>query len=410
MPSVAIVGTEGSGKTVLITALAKMYGRASGDQLFLNPMNRKTASYVEQAWQSLSNFEWPPSTRPGDVVELHWRMFLDEELQCDLKLCDSAGQDLRLLFADDFDVVSAGLPQSLRELAEYVRSADVVVFLVNLRDFAGEGDPDRRLGNEWTLRGAMDYLANSQCPRRWCLTFTQEDQYRQYLETHKTWQAVAETYLPHVYGSYVHNGNGPVFAISAVGSTRIVNDERGRPRRVPDRDSGVRCRGFKPLVQWLVVSLNQAINESGTPLLPHTPQENAGNSQVPIAMAPIPTTDDDAAWHAKWWESIASIAILAFFIGLILLGYRFFNPLFPYDYKVTQVWGPIWGDYAKVEGNVKNNTSKSSVTVTVTFKEKGKDKTGSQFLYARPGERARFAIDVNVDDLKSAKGPWFDFK
>ena len=52
-PSIAIIGTEGSGKTVLATALARHLGRADTRGVFLNPLGVGTMRYVERVWQTL---------------------------------------------------------------------------------------------------------------------------------------------------------------------------------------------------------------------------------------------------------------------------------------------------------------------------------------------------------------------
>ena len=58
MPTIAIVGTAESGKTVLITTLEKQLACASNDSLFLNSTSNDTIRYVERNWRSLCAGQW----------------------------------------------------------------------------------------------------------------------------------------------------------------------------------------------------------------------------------------------------------------------------------------------------------------------------------------------------------------
>ncbi|WP_425619168.1 hypothetical protein NA78x_002903 [Anatilimnocola sp. NA78] len=249
MTGIVFVGTEGCGKTVLLTVLSKLYGPTAENLMRLHPQNRPTAEYVESAWQILKQSEWPPSTPPGQWHNLEWQYEFEYGHTGPLRLIDSAGQDLRLLFSEEQIANVAHLPSRLRLLAETIRTADAVAFLVNLRDFLGEQDPLQRLKNEWLLRGAMDYRAD-QCPEGpMCLVFTQADLYREELKQSSDLQQVARRHLPHVAGKYLQDGSIPIFRVSAVGETVTKPDEHGRPRRVPD--GTLRCKGFTALVKWM---------------------------------------------------------------------------------------------------------------------------------------------------------------
>ncbi|WP_254508133.1 hypothetical protein [Anatilimnocola floriformis] len=250
MTGIAFVGTEGCGKTVLLTVLCKLYGPNSEHLMRLHPQNITTAEYVERAWQTLKQSEWPPSTPPGNWQQLEWFFEIEYGETGTLRLVDSAGQDLRLLFAEE-QVSDENLPTRLQALAEIVRTADAVAFLVNLRDFIGEQDAVKRLKNEWLLRGAMDYR-HATCPARpMCIVFTQADLYRDELRQEASLQLVAQKYLPHVAGRYLQDDAVPIFRISAVGATITKPDELGRPRRVPDGQ--LRCKGFSEFVNWMAV-------------------------------------------------------------------------------------------------------------------------------------------------------------
>ncbi|MDR2438506.1 MAG: hypothetical protein LBE12_03910, partial [Planctomycetaceae bacterium] len=57
IPQVAIVGTEGSGKTVLASVWAKRMTQRQ-DEIFLDPKGFNTGMYVERVWATLNRGEW----------------------------------------------------------------------------------------------------------------------------------------------------------------------------------------------------------------------------------------------------------------------------------------------------------------------------------------------------------------
>lgn len=248
-PAIAIIGTEGSGKTVLITTLAKQSTTIESRGVFLNPQGVQTLKYVERAWQTLQQGDWPPATPPGQLSELRWKLEIDGEVESEVRLVDAAGEDLRALFAEDRVADASSLPETLQKLNEYCRRADIVIFLINLRDFTGQGNPHRRTENEAAIKAAMDDLSASGRARRFCLVFTQWDLYRELALRRGGRRSLAKEAIPNVYGAYIKNRRIPVFAVSAVNKTTVIVDESGVPRRVPERGFG--SDGCDELLDWL---------------------------------------------------------------------------------------------------------------------------------------------------------------
>lgn len=249
MCSIAIVGTEGSGKTVLLTVLAKACAKKRDAQsYFMDPQDAKTAKYVEHAWGTIKNGEWPPSTSPGELFNLRWKLHVNSQA-CDIRLLDIAGQDLRRLFADDqIDRVDS-LHEQLRKLAEYLQSAEIVLFLINLKDFEGEADSLKKLENQWAIKYAMDWLAKQPDRREFALVFTQADLYREYGNRPGGWSSVAEQYLNFIYGAHLQGGNVPIFPVSAIPNTKVVVGVNSVPRRVPELP--FRPQGLGGLLKWI---------------------------------------------------------------------------------------------------------------------------------------------------------------
>lgn len=307
MASIVFVGTEGCGKTVLITALSKLYGPTSEKGLSLTPLTYETAEYIERALQALKKSEWPPSTPPGKRSRLEWQCRFANGSTTKLRLVDSPGQDLRQVFANIAQKAQEDLPEALQELADLVQSADVVVFLVNLRDFSGEGDPLKRLNNEWLLRGAMDHRTRHRPSAPMCLVFTQADLYADELRNADIRKLAAE-YLPNVAGIYFVDERVPIFVVSAVGKTIIATDEAGRPRRVPD--GKLHCKGFSAWIDWLIEVVT---NQSGPNRIFETPA--ATPATLPQAVAEQPFEN-----CGTWAAVIGAIVTLLFLFACCGLG------------------------------------------------------------------------------------------
>lgn len=250
MKRIALIGLEGSGKTVLLTALAKLYGKAVPNRPVLVPRTKKTVQHIEKAASALARSEWPPSTRPGDFIELNWNFRFPSGANFDLRIFDSAGQDLRILFADEQIQQFQQLPEPLKDVVRYVRLADIAIILVNLENHIGEGDLQRCLDNQWAIQTAIETLTSRKgAPCEMALVLTQIDRYGSYEKQYGSWAKVARQFLPIVNATHLQSQAIPIFAVSAVGSTKTVIDSDGTPRRVPG--ATLQCRGFSALIAWL---------------------------------------------------------------------------------------------------------------------------------------------------------------
>ena len=248
MPTVAIIGTEGSGKTVFITTLAKRLSVENKLGAFMNPQDRRTVQYIEKVWTILNNSEWPASTSPGELFELEWTLEWRDGLRVDIRLVDCAGQDLRALFADEQAANPEGMPEQLRQLADYSRAANIVLLMVNLKDFIGESNDERRTSNEWALKYALDLLGSNGAGAHIALVFTQIDQYQEVLRECSDWKNAAKKYLPYVYGAHLRDDRVATMAVASVVDTQVILDN-GSPRRVPTPK--FRSTGMGTMVKWI---------------------------------------------------------------------------------------------------------------------------------------------------------------
>lgn len=249
MRHIAIVGTEGSGKTVFVTVLAKFFSRAGEREIFFNPLG-KTIRFVENAWNRLQAGQWPEQTTSGEMFNYEWECQFGQGESFQLKLVDCAGQDLRRIFSDD-------VPEQLRPLADYVHSAQVVIFLLNLGDFVGVRDLNQVTENIYVLKNAMDTLKAA--GKEAALVLTQTDLYDHLLQQHGSWLEVVRTTNPLglLWGAHLRHGSVPLFAISAVADTTKADQPDGRLRRVPAES--FKCQGMEAFGVWLVQAAKRAV-------------------------------------------------------------------------------------------------------------------------------------------------------
>ncbi len=405
-PTIAIIGTEGSGKTVLTAVLARRFGhldlnRLDAQLVFLNPQNVATMRYVERVWQVLQGGDWPPSTPPGELFELRWKFEVrGEDMECQVRLIDAAGQDLRLLFGEEKIHRMEDLPESLRELAAYCRSADIVLFLVNLKDFEGEGDALRRTDNEAAIKIAMDYLSQVDRRRRFCVVFTQADLYRERARLREGWLALASEIIPYITGAYLQSiripmgDRVPVFPVSAVNRTRIAVDDQGVPRRVPDPPFG--SDGLEVVVEWMTTQVREIHRLQNPPPIPSVPPKPEGLFE---------RADE---WLGQGWRQIAKVApfVAKIAVGALVLamirscsgGWAPSEPTGPVPVVTEARWQKnpgLFDDTVTSFGTVRNNGKAGKITVTSWVIENGSQADRrSQSFFLKAGESTRFQIEL----------------
>ena len=264
--NVAFIGTEGSGKSVLMVTLAAAYS-VPGEVFYLRSRTKATEEYTRRGIALLQGAatspQWLPSNDPGTCKELEWEMQVGGTTRCVIHVVDGAGQDFRALFGEEQALDNATLNETQRKLLAFVRSAAVVVLAVNLEDFLVDVEPntDRRLTSEWALRFPLDqYLAAS--PRtQAALLFTGSKRYEAYLKTHGTWGDVAKKYLPSVIHSSLSSGQLTVLAVSAI--NEVQPDPNGEAHPVPAL--GFTSDGLQELLQW--ISNAVSIHDTPNPLM-----------------------------------------------------------------------------------------------------------------------------------------------
>ena len=115
MKKVAIVGVEGSGKTVMLAGLGELYSHPDADGYFLAPKNYATASYVAEKIAKMRRGEWPVATAEDVLQGLDWTLkrWWGERQRpedvCEVSCLDFAGEVYRLAFG----IRQGSVPRSL---------------------------------------------------------------------------------------------------------------------------------------------------------------------------------------------------------------------------------------------------------------------------------------------------------
>ncbi|MDO4425081.1 MAG: hypothetical protein Q4D17_04890, partial [Planctomycetia bacterium] len=236
-------------KTVLMTALARKLAQTSSRGYFLDPIGNRTIKYIEKNWAILQSGDWPASTPPGEMFKLKWNFHVQNgKSACEtasLQMIDAAGQDMRQLFSDES--VLEQLPEHFRPLVQYMQNASILLVVLNIKDYIGEGDTTRKIENQAALKYALDVLQKSN--RRAALIFTQMDQYSEFIDSRGGLENFCREELPYIYNAYVSSQKNPLIGVAAVNRTEVREMSDGTFQRVPA--PGFDSDGLEQIGDWL---------------------------------------------------------------------------------------------------------------------------------------------------------------
>ena len=264
MKKVAIVGVEGSGKTVMLAGLGEFYSYPDEKGYFLAPKNFGTASYVMDVVARMRKGEWPSATAEDVMRGLDWTIKRNRgegqkpKVVGELSCLDFAGEVYRAAFikSDAKKEVDSDLSKQIKELRTYIWMADAILVLINLRDVIANGFRDRRVQEAMWITNAIlnDVLGNDATsgPRA-AIVLSQADSYADTIRACGGEKEVLRHYLPHVYNNYSWLD---VFSVSSV--DRTVPDNDGN--QVPAKDFTM--TGLKPIMDWVLKDGLQGDDES----------------------------------------------------------------------------------------------------------------------------------------------------
>ncbi len=262
MKKVAIVGVEGSGKTVMLAGLGELYARPDENGFFLEPKNRETASYVSSKIARMRRGIWPLAT-PEDVMQgLDWvlRRQTDPDRRpedfCWVSFLDFPGEVYRAAFGEKEGSPRREIAASVESLKSYVKRADVLMVLINLRDVITNSLSDGRVQESmWITKSILDTVIGEggrKASTRAVIVLSQADSYAETIRSCGGPKGVLDKYLPSVASCY---GFLDVIAVSAVSKT--VLDAQGNV--VPSAD--FQLDGLKALVKWIVPAYQDLVRD-----------------------------------------------------------------------------------------------------------------------------------------------------
>ena len=251
MKKVAIVGVEGSGKTVMLACLGELYTRPDEHGYFLRPENFETQAYVTDKITRMRKGEWPMATADDAMQGLNWTLCRrvqgggrPEEV-CRISFLDFAGEVYRAAFG-----IRKGEDESLSDeidqLKSYISEADDLIVLINLRDVIDKGVSDKRVQESvWITSSILDTIFNQSAGKvpRASIAITQADSYADTIRTYGGARGVLSEYLPHVSNSYDWLD---VYDVTAVDKT--VLDDDGNSIPAPD----FKPAGLQVLMNWII--------------------------------------------------------------------------------------------------------------------------------------------------------------
>lgn len=282
MKKVAIVGVEGSGKTVMLAGLGELYSKPDENGYFLSPKNFSTASYVADKIARMRQGEWPTATAEDVLQGLDWTLRCKESADarpadvCEVSCLDFAGEVYRAAFGIKAETVDADVADEVEELKAYIRQAQDLIVLVNLKDVIDRGLRDPRVQESvWITKALLEYALSTAGGRkepRAMIVLSQADSYAATIAECGGAKGVLEKYLRDVANNY---GWLDVVAASAVDKT--VLDDDGN--LVPAAD--FTSEGLRPIVNWVLRGLDAPTRRSPRPAMPkndHLPPQGQARS------------------------------------------------------------------------------------------------------------------------------------
>lgn len=228
MGKVAIVGVEGSGKTVLMAGLCECYKQVPGsDDPYLIPENQAAFKFMEMVPYALRvKRQWPVATGIDNLRAMRWSLRCGNEVIETIELLDYPGELYRLAFGDTEEVSKASVDATQSEIKKFLDhliDADTLLVLLNLSDIVNLGENPKNLETVWITRGIFDYAKKLPNIKRALLVFTQADRHAAAIKDAGGVQALYEAKLPML--KCIHP-DLKVIAISAVNGM----DADGRPQ------------------------------------------------------------------------------------------------------------------------------------------------------------------------------------
>lgn len=253
MNNIAIVGVEGSGKTVLMAAMGDKYKSPDANGIFLKPVNRETFAYCEKLMGQMQDGKWPMATGKDITDNLRWTLTKkiadgDDDKIAELSFLDFGGEIYRLAFGGGVhEEPDEDTRNAIEQLRSHVEEAEVLIVLVNLSDIInGKRNEERTIEMNWLSQAILSFAYDEANKSSAALVFTQADSYAETIADCGGLRGVLTRYMPTVDTSY--GKRLALFSVAAVNKTIPAPDGSGF--QVPSPD--FKPQGLENLVSWVV--------------------------------------------------------------------------------------------------------------------------------------------------------------
>lgn len=182
MDRILFLGVEGSGKTVLNMALAKVFAAHADAGYRLKPENRDAFRFLERLPASLYAVPLPPE-RPGRYTDLRWSVCRGSDTLLELDIPECPTDLFRLAFqnaADDpdpaaFAARAAAAEEDLKLLRDRIAGSSHVYVLFDASRLREAETDDARLDAVWATNACLRHLRALTYPPKTALVLTHAD-------------------------------------------------------------------------------------------------------------------------------------------------------------------------------------------------------------------------------------------
>ena len=270
---IAIVGSVGCGKTVLLAVLTHCFQRRTEEGYQIIPDNQDATNFCLQRWAELQHCQWPAPTPPmekppvyrwklingtserqmvtSDIAGEAWRSFIVEgvEANADATVQSKWREVKEAVTSIQTTLAQSTIEQHITSIENLLKDSSGIFLLLDLSQIINkEPGFDLAMFLPTALHQYMKKIGRADVPI--FLVLSKTDKYRYVLEEKGDWQKVLETYLPWA----------PPFAavipVAAVANTKTVIRD-GESEELPAPDFG--SEGLKELYEriWQTMSKHE---------------------------------------------------------------------------------------------------------------------------------------------------------
>ncbi len=220
MGNITFLGVEGSGKTVLLMALIKLFQEHESEGWFLRPGTASTFQFLQQIPKDLSTGALPHQTTR--LRHLSMTVMKNGEAQRVFDLLDYPGEIYRLAFLDGqdsedpetFQARVAANQEEISSLLSHLIGSERIFVLFNLADAQDIAHNAKNLDAVWVTNACIDFLLRQPAHPEVTLLLTQFDLYGNLNDPAIDVRRVVRETLPLIANNFP---NLDIQAVSALG-------------------------------------------------------------------------------------------------------------------------------------------------------------------------------------------------